>query len=264
VLDVINNYLGVFEAQGFVFQVGLLPFIVQLGFVSWRYINHALEDAERSRILSLEMSALSSSLEHQQQLFEKLSSDNTEVRRLRHDLRHQLSALRGLVLAKKDDEAISYIDSISDEIPKVTDMYLCENFAINALCVHYLNSANAKNIQTEVNLVVPKIVGKIADNDLNIIIGNLFENAIEACEYVEESKRFIKLQTRVDGKRFMLMIDNGFDGNVKVNNGIFYSRKRNGKGVGTASVKAVVAKYNGTVKFETAADTFKVSLYFTI
>ena len=69
------------------------------------------------------------------------------------------------------------------------------------------------------------------------------------------------MRGNIASKRFTLIIDNSFDGELQLSGNEFYSRKRKGYGVGVASVRSVVAKYDGSMKYETEAGVFKTSLY---
>ncbi|MDR3307971.1 MAG: GHKL domain-containing protein [Coriobacteriales bacterium] len=260
-LELANSFTHVIAINNLLFQIGVVFFIFELSILAWRYVSDGLDAAEKNARLEVEIAATNRNLDLQRTLYETLTKSNEEVRVLRHDLRHQLTALKGYLAQGEEEAAIQYIDKLSGNIPTVADKLLCDNFAVNALAVHYLGIAQADKTQVDLRLVVPHEAGRIPDNDLCVVIGNLFENAIEACRYVDENKRFIKLQTMVAGNRLTVVMDNSFDGHIRVRNGAFYSRKRTGKGIGMASVLAEVEKYDGAMKYETENEVFKTSLY---
>jgi hypothetical protein len=265
-LELGNQYLGLIRSTGELLQIGLLLFIAVLAIVAWQQVNVAFDAAERSELLELEVASANRNMEMQRTLFETLANSSEEIRKLRHDMRHQLSAIKGMIESGENTEAADYIDTLYGNIPKVSNQLLCDNFAVNALAAHYLAIANSKEIQTDLRLVVPKKLGRVLDNDLCVIVGNLLENAIEACEFVEPHKRFVKISSTVDKNRFTLVVDNSFDGHLKVRRGEFYSRKRGltTRGIGMQSVRAIVLKYDGTMKYETENQIFKTSLYVKI
>jgi sensor histidine kinase regulating citrate/malate metabolism len=67
--------------------------------------------------------------------------------------------------------------------------------------------------------------------------------------------------SKVVKKHLTLVIDNSFDGIYTEKGGEFYSRKRQGKGVGISSVRAVVERYGGSLKYKVANGVFMTSLY---
>jgi hypothetical protein len=247
--------------EGMVFQVGILIFVSWTAVLGWNYIRAVLDEAERSTQLELEVDAMNRSLDMQRTLYNKLSQSTGEVRALRHDLRHQLRAIQGYLQKGNVDGALGYVEAISGTIPEIANKLLCDNFAVNAVAVHYLDLATENHIQTDLRLVVPESLGRIPDTDMSIIVGNLFENAIEACQFVEEDQRFIRMSSKVAKKLLTLVIDNSFDGTYTERSGEFYSRKREGKGVGISSVRAVVERYGGSLKYEVANGVFMTSLY---
>ncbi|MCL1891631.1 MAG: GHKL domain-containing protein [Coriobacteriia bacterium] len=256
------NWLGPhFAPTGLFFQLGLAFFVIELGVLAWEYVREALDASEKNARLQVEIASTNRALGAQRALYKTLTTSNEEVRKLRHDMRHQLSVIRGYLEDKKNKKALEYLDSLYGTIPNTADLFVCDNFAVNALVGHYQAIAKEQGIQVDLKLVVPEKVGRVLDTDLCVIIGNLFENAIEACAYVDEHKRFIKIQSSTDSVRFTFVIDNSFDGHVDVRHGEFYSRKRAGKGIGMASVRAEVQKYDGSMKYETVDGVFKTSLY---
>jgi hypothetical protein len=259
--SVIDRFFLFIGFEGVVFQVGILIFVLWTAVLGWNYIRVILDEAERSAQLELEVDAMNRSLDMQSTLYNRLSRSTEEVRALRHDLRHQLRAIRGYLQKGNVDGALGYVDAISGNIPEIADKLLCDNFAVNAVAVHYLDLATESHVQTDLRLVVPENLGRIPDTDMSIIVGNLFENAIEACQFVDEEQRFIRMSSKVAKRLLTLVIDNSFDGTYTERDGEFYSRKREGKGVGVSSVRAVVERYGGALKYEVANGVFMTSLY---
>jgi FtsH-binding integral membrane protein len=260
-VSIVNCFVPFMRPESLLLQVGIVIFVGWTAVVGWFFIRTALDEAERSAQLELEVAAMNRSLDMQRTLYNRLSQSTEEVRALRHDLRHQLQAIRGYLQKDNVTGALGYVDAISGTIPEIANKLLCDNFAVNAVAVHYLDKATEAHIQTDLRLVVPEDLGQIHDNDMSIIVGNLFENAIEACLFVDEDKRFIRMSSKVVKRRLTLVIDNSFDGTYTEKGGEFYSRKRQGKGVGISSVRAVVERYGGSLKYEVANGVFMTSLY---
>jgi sensor histidine kinase regulating citrate/malate metabolism len=90
--------------------------------------------------------------------------------------------------------------------------------------------------------------------DLCVIMGNLLENAVEACRYVEE--KFIKVRAVVDGDFLTVVVENSFDGIWRYEGGVYMSRKEapETRGVGLSSVRAVCEKYGGLMQVDMDGD----------
>jgi len=261
VFDTVSGYLGILSPTGTFFMVGLFFATLVIALLTWEYLSDAFDAMEKNARLESDISAINRSLDLQRKYFQDFSQSAEETRRMRHDLRHQLVAIKGFIKDGKHKEAMEYVDILSTTIPSISEMLICDNVVVNSLAVYYLAQAEEQSILSDFQLVVPLVVGRIPDADLSIIVGNLLENAIEACVHVEPDKRFIKVRCNTTAKRLTLVIDNSFDGELKVSGTDFYSRKRKGFGVGIASVRSVVSKYDGGMKYETESGIFKTSLY---
>ena len=137
--------------------------------------------------------------------------------------------------------------------------------AINAIIVYYLSLLKNKKTNISIKLSIPSKLNNIYDKDLCIIIGNLLENAVEACNKLDnKTKSFIKLNSRLQYDTLTITLDNSFNGLYKKEDDIFISSKRNEPGIGINSIKNVVKKYNGGYKFETKKHTFMASIYLKI
>lgn len=89
---------------------------------------------------------------------------------------------------------------------------------------------------------------KIADVDLNTVIGNLMDNAMEAVRQMELEKRKIILRIRADETTFFLEICNSYQGTRPKNRKDEYLTQKNDRlfhGLGLLQVKRAVHKYGG-------------------
>jgi signal transduction histidine kinase len=261
VVDVTPYYLHITNVKGTLFMIGIFFYALVVSLLVLDYLAGVLDAAEKNMRLEADLSAMARSLDLQRRHFEEFTASAARIREARHDMRHQLLALQGFINENKGSEALEYIDDLLEQVPTLADRVICDNIAVNSLAVYYLAKAHSEQIQCDVKLDVPYVLGRVSDGDLSIIFGNLFENAVEACLHVDADKRFIRIRGNTRASRFTLIIDNSYDGFIKVRGTDFYSRKRNGFGIGIASVKAVVTKYDGSMKYEAESGIFKTSLY---
>jgi sensor histidine kinase regulating citrate/malate metabolism len=261
IVDILNNlYLNWLAGNAFL-QIGLLIFTIWVSVFAWRVVVQNFDRAQKAEELALEVATMGSNLEKQRSLYSRLTEVTESVRTMRHDLRHQLSALRAYLLEGDNQGALEYLNKLDNNNPNFQKLLISDNFAVNAVVSHYMSMAEEDEIQCDIQLVVPAEVGRIDDNDLAIIFGNLYENAIDASMYLQPSKRFIKMRSQVAGKKLTMTIDNTFDGAYRQEDGHFLSRKHFGRGIGLSSVRTIVERYDGSIKVEAANGVFMVSLY---
>ena len=102
------------------------------------------------------------------------------------------------------------------------------------------------------------------ESDLCVVVGNLMENAVEACERMPEGRRFIRVNSGLEHGILTLTVDNSFSGKIRKQGGAFLSSKRPGEGTGISSVVAVAKKHGGNAWFEEKEVVFQASVYVRI
>lgn len=184
------------------------------------------------------------------------------LRQQRHDLRHQLTAIRGL--AGEDNPLLNqYIDSLLHAIP-VSPRTHCENQAVNAIVSHYAAYFQEQRVEADIHLSVPARTEQVTDAELCVIFGNLMENALEACSRMTEGRKFIRLNSAVQLDTLIITMDNSFDGQVRQRDGKYLSSKRDDFGVGLSSIQAVARKRGGNARFEPDGRVFCSSVYVSV
>jgi len=182
-----------------------------------------------------------------------------DMRSWRHDYRNNLTALRALLAENKTADAVNYINSISQE-PELNRRTLqTGNLVLDAVASTKLWLAHAKGIQVSIQAVYPENA-EIADSDLCSIVGNLLDNAIEACERMNEAdgQKFLDFSILVSGRNLLLTIRNSFNGELKQDGGRYQSMKGGSlHGLGLPHVEALVEKYQGSLQKIPAEHVFE-------
>lgn len=196
----------------------------------------------------------------QEESYKNLNAHIAEAKAAQHDLRHHLSIIDSYMQSDNKELLQKYLNEYKSSLPDDTELILCENCAANVIIRHYTELAKAEGISVTVSLQIPQKIG-IADSDLCIVLGNCLENALEACRRMDDGQRYIHIKSELHKNILGILIDNSFDGLIEKKNDIFFSRKRNHQeGIGTTSVRAVAAKYNGTALFTYSGKEFEASI----
>lgn len=205
-----------------------------------------------------EMKELLVELEKKEYL--RLADRLAAARRTHHDLRHQLAVLQGLARQGNLEELDGYLTKMAVALPSLSEGHYCDHPAVNALMNHHLSSY--PDIDISLSLQIPPQLPAINDSDLCIVLGNLVENALEACARMSGENRFVSIRAGVQQGYFIIAVDNSFDGYLLPDKNTFFSRKRGGKekGLGLSSVQAICEKYHGFCSFEGEGTLFKSSV----
>ena len=170
-----------------------------------------------------------------------------------------MRTLRGLA-DKESLEGIRRYLAEYEPSKEVHDVVTYSNNPAADAILHYYSTAAAQiHADFDAVLLLPEGLD-FTDADLCILLGNLMENAVEACSRQKAGRRFIILKGKTSRKQLRLVADNSFDGVIRQKDGHYYSSKRKGMGLGIQSVQAVVERHGGLVSFEAKDNIFQVSV----
>ena len=111
--------------------------------------------------------------------------------------------------------------------------------------------------------------GEIPVFDLGIILNNLLDNAIEACEKLEQREGFIRLMLKRKKQFLLLEVENSFDGDVPIREGspLLATTKQSvlpdivtEHGIGLENVRDVAGRYFGGVNIKVKRNIFHVTV----
>jgi signal transduction histidine kinase len=175
-----------------------------------------------------------------------------------HDRRHFNNTLLELLERQKTEEAIAFLRQQSGTQPFRVRNY-CENTVINAAVCYYAGLAKEKGITTEISLDIPQSL-PVDSMELAMVISNLLENAIQACEALgNDRSRIIRFTCRQVG-RLILEISNSCDASVRLDENGYPFAKESGHGVGTKSVLAFAQGNDAELLYQITDGTFRVRM----
>lgn len=236
--------------------------ITACAFITYSQMSHTVVNAANAAREREKFEQVNTQLELQAARMEEMSAHADELKRIRHDERQHLAALKGILVQGSMQEALSYLQEYEAKIQERIQPPLCEHFVVNALCQQYLTLSRQANIQTDIDIVLPACVG-ISNSDLSVLLGNLWENAIAAASFLAEEKRYIHLKIKKEECRVMIRMDNSFQGVIYEENGHFISTKRSDnrvEGIGIRSIKAIAERYDGMAVFTHTSELFTASI----
>ena len=182
---------------------------------------------------------------------------------IRHDMKHAYSVINTLLLDGKYDEAVKYVQGGSENIASTEMIIDIGNDFVNAILNSKLSLAKSKGI--EVLCGAAKNLDGVADEDLCVLLGNMLDNAIEACVLCEKEKRIVEVNIASYSKQIVITVSNTVKGDVlKGNHDLVTTKKQAaGHGFGVESIRQIAKKYDGHVRFyqENSVFNCKVLLF---
>ena len=181
-----------------------------------------------------------------------------KVRALRHDMKHHMNELKILAVKGENKAIEEYIDDMQEFMINPNEIVASGNFEIDSVMNYMLYRAKEEQCNVNVKAQLPKTVTH--SFDINVILGNLLENSIEAAKQTEEKRLDIEIELHQGFLR--IQIENSYDGKLEKDYGKFLTTKRakESHGIGLENVRKIVHKYNGIMEACPDGDLFRVIL----
>lgn len=184
----------------------------------------------------------------------EVRSIHKEMRGYKHDFHHHLQTLKGQLEAGEVDRALAYIEQLDDQLMNVDTLLKTGNVSLDAILSAKIAQAKADNITVTVKANVPDSL-TISDVELSIIVGNLLDNAIEACCNVD-SDRFIRIYISMKGKMLYFSMLNSSGEKQKKTGSLFATHKDGVHGFGLRRAEAILEEHGGWVKYNSEDGAF--------
>jgi len=171
-----------------------------------------------------------------------------QMRGWRHDYHNHIQTMKACLAMGQLDELDAYLNELDTDLTAVDTVVKTGNVMIDAVLNSKLSLAKAKDIQVNAKALVPKdLKSSITEADLCLIIGNLMDNAMEACMKIEDSgERFIRVYIDVLKDQLYLYVMNSVGDAPKRNGSGYLSTKaESSHGFGLMRIDKVVARYQG-------------------
>jgi sensor histidine kinase regulating citrate/malate metabolism len=182
-----------------------------------------------------------------------------QMRGWRHDYHNHIQAMKGLALGVSE-ELDAYLNKLDEDLTRVDTLIKTGNVMADAILNSKLSLAQSRKIAVNAKAFVPNTLS-VSDIDFCVIVGNLLDNAIEACGYEpDESNRFIRVYIDVMREQLYLSVSNSTFGKVKRSGQSYRTSKSGAHGFGLARVDKIVEKYGGYVNRQNEEGIFATEI----
>ena len=189
-------------------------------------------------------------------------SENYEIQKKKsHEFKNHILCIESLLKDHEYDKASKYVRNISNTFVGEKNVINTNHVIINAILNTKYQEAISKNIVFVFKVNdLSKIV--IEDEDLVVILANLLNNAIEACEKCEE-KKIIKFKFMREDEFIVLSVKNTYNQPIIYNDNEIVTSKNvepEMHGIGIKNIIQIVEKYNGEYVIKNEDDEFSFSI----
>jgi sensor histidine kinase regulating citrate/malate metabolism len=201
--------------------------------------------------------------------YDEVENIYKQMRGWKHDYHNHLQAIKAYISTGQIDELLGFCDKIEEDLQSVDTVVKTGNIMLDAILNSKLSLANQRSIEVNVKATVPDKL-QITDVDLCVLMGNLLDNAMEACVKAQEStdctnwefeRPFIRIYIGMKGHQLYICVTNSVYGKINKSGSRFLSTKESAShGFGLIRIDKVCEKYGGYCKRNSELGVFSTEI----
>lgn len=243
----LHNTLLLSDPKHISFLIGLsIMFLIMLVILM---ISMTIALIRKNRVLR-ETEALKMRQQYQQYYIDNASHQYESIKRLRHDIKDQLSAVGYLLKSREYNKAEEVINKYRAYVERSEPVVNTNNFMVNAIINSKLTAAMAMGVT--VTCLSVKDFDGIEEHDLFSLLSNSIENAVTSCtENKQHDKQIISVNIRYEEGVYTFLIVNSISDSVLNKNPELKTNKsgKESHGYGTKILREIAEKYKGRCDF---------------
>lgn len=179
--------------------------------------------------------------------YQEIETMYTKMRGWRHNYRNHIQVMKALA-EKGDIETIKdYLNKLDEDLTTIDMVVKTGNTMADAILNSKISLAKSKGIKVKIDAHIP-IKLKMSELDLCVILGNLFDNAIEANLPLPEDERLIRVYMDMKNTQLYISFTN-FTASRKLAKeaNLFKTTKGDDHGFGLVSIDSIIEKLDGYI-----------------
>lgn len=252
---------GRFPEETLIAQVAIASSIAAIMLVAVTIWKGILENRELMR--EKECIEQEEYIINQKQYYENLLAQDEKMRRFRHDMNAHIRVLQSYCEGGANDKIEHYLQKIIKESALYDKTLITGNTAIDAVLTPLFDLAEHESIEIVSECHLPEKLDAEKEFQICTVISNLFRNAIEACDKIEDKEnRKVHIKTGMYNSQIVIMISNTISENVPVHGNKLSTSKADKKnhGLGSRNVERIVNLYSGMIEYQCKNGWFNVDV----
>lgn len=167
------------------------------------------------------------------------------MRGWRHDYHNHLQSIKAHIKLEQYEEVIKYLNDLEVDLKDVSNLVETGNVELDAVLNAKISLALNHQIKVDYKAAVPEKL-TVKNIDLCVLLGNLIDNAVEACDLMSE-KKFIRLYIGVFKSQLYISVTNSTKELIRKLDDEYITTKRGNHGHGLKRINNIVNKYDGFI-----------------
>ena len=251
------------EKPDLLWKVPVIEVLIFAGEVAliyfWQRYRILLAERQKHFVEEQQVKAMKKRLEEAENFY-------GSIRKVRHEMKNHMANIKGLAGAGEYGEIEDYVRRMDETMQKLEYKYVTGNAVTDVIINDKCRRAEKAGIRFDADF---RYGGEIPVFDLGIILNNLLDNAIEACEKLKTGTGFIRLSLKQKKQFLILYVENSFDGAVPIRKGSSLPATTKQSilpgiitehGIGLENVREIAERYFGGVNIKVKGDVFHVTV----
>lgn len=251
------------EKREMIWKIPMIAVLIYMGEISAIYIYQNYRELQKDRqkhfVEEQQIKAMKRRLEEAENFY-------GSIRKIRHEMKNHMTNIKGLVAGEKYEEVETYIEKLDETIQTLDYKFNTGNAVTDVIINDKYQKAVNAGILFQVRFHYEE-TDTVPVFDIGIILNNLLDNALEACEKLEQKQKYISLTLKRKNHFLLIEVENSFDGELKWEDGadVPVTTKQSDlpdilieHGIGLKNVKNVADRYLGDMNIKIKENVFKV------
>lgn len=182
-----------------------------------------------------------------------------QVRGWRHDYRNHIQNMKIQLAEKNYAKLDSYLSELAEDLNTVDTVVKTGNVMADAVLNSKLTTAQKLKIRVSVKAGVPNGI-VMSDVELCAVMGNLLDNALEACAKLSEEERFMRIYIGCLKDQFYISVQNSAANVRKVGEKYYTTKSGDAHGYGIFRIDRITQKYGGYVNRQNEEGIFATEI----
>lgn len=243
----VHSFFETKHINTYILLIILLVIMNVVNYIQIEWSARFLHDRQQIKEMQLQFN-------FQRQKYDQLSESYRSGRRFLHDTKKHFFVMQKYLQEKQYDKLEEYIKKSFGDLENHYAKYNTGNLVIDSFMTSFDHMSEQKGIQFEAILHADVNRIPVEDYDLCVILGNLLDNALAACEKAPSKDRFIRILLETTKKDlFVIEEENTMNSdtmNTKSENDLEH-------GYGLLNIRQTVDKYHGMMGY-TTGETFNM------
>ena len=248
--------------DSFIFSMILINLFVIVLFLFLILYIYRLGDLNRKIIALMEAQKLHKLEELE---YQNLIKTTESLRTMKHDMNIHLDVIQSLVNSGNTTELLLYIKNYQHSLEETHHLISTGNNAIDCILSSKIQEAKKQGIQVDFSVLVPQPF-PLSSLSLSSLLGNLWNNALEACQRLKDTQPdscpYIRFYIKPFQHMILIHIENPFDGILITDSEQNYLsvKDNHNHGIGLKRIHSIVSDADGNIQIDTINNIFTVHI----